>query len=52
MKTRVLITSLMLAGINLLAQPVFEKTYSESANISHLESKGQVYFTMDVVNKQ
>jgi len=52
MKTHILITPLLIAGMNLLAQPVFEKTYSESANICYLESKGQVYYSMDVVNKQ
>ncbi len=52
MKTHILIVSLMMVGINLLAQPVFEMTYTESANICYLESKGQVYFTMDVINKQ
>ena len=52
MKTHILIVSLMMVGINLLAQSVFEMTYTESANICYLESKGQVYFTMDVINKQ
>ena len=52
MKTHILIISLMWVGTSLMAQPVFENTYSESANICYLESKGQVYFSMDVINKQ
>ncbi len=52
MKAHILISALFMTGISLLAQPVFEKTYSESANICYLESKGQVYFSMDVINKQ
>ena len=52
MKAHILISALCMTGISLLAQPVFEKTYSESANICYLESKGQVYFSMDVINKQ
>ena len=52
MKAHILTISLMWVGISLMAQPVFEKTYSESANICYLESKGQVYFSMDVINKQ
>lgn len=39
-------------GFTLFSQPVFEKTYAESANICHLENTGQVYYAMDVVNKQ
>ena len=52
MKAHILISALFMTGISLMAQPVFEKTYSESANICYLESKGQVYFTLDVINKQ
>jgi len=36
----------------LLAQPLFENTYSESAAICQLESAGEAYYTMDVINKQ
>ncbi len=52
MKAHILISALFMTGISLLAQPVFEKTYSESVSICYLESKGQVYFTLDVINKQ
>lgn len=52
MKAHIPFSALLMTGISLLAQPVFEKTYSESANICYLESRGQVYFTMDVINKQ
>jgi hypothetical protein len=41
-----------LMGLALFAQPVFENTYSESATICQLESLGEVYYSMDVVNKQ
>ena len=36
----------------LFAQPVLEKTYDESVNICQLESIGEVYYSMDVINKQ
>lgn len=52
MKAHILTISLMWVSVCLMAQPVFENTYSESANICYLESKGQVYFSMDVINKQ
>ena len=39
-------------GMILLAQPVFEKTYDESTSICHLESLGDVYYSMDVINKR
>lgn len=52
MKAQTVIAILLLTGTNLLSQPVFEKTYSESANICYLESIGQVYYSMDVINKQ
>jgi len=42
----------MLSGLGLLAQPVFENTYLESANICQTESLGEVYYSMDVMNKQ
>jgi len=41
-----------LLGTTLLAQPQLEKTYSESASICELESLGEVYYSMDVINKQ
>lgn len=42
----------LLAGAGLFAQPVFEHKYDESATIGYLESVGQVYYSMDVINKQ
>jgi hypothetical protein len=39
-------------GLNLAAQPVFEHKYDESVNICYLESVGNVYYSMDVINKQ
>ncbi len=47
-----LIIMLCLTGITVLAQPVFENTYQESAGITQLETNGEVYYAMDVVNKQ
>ena len=44
--------ALLLSGMILFAQPVYEHTFSESANIAHLESLGEVYYTMDVISKQ
>ncbi|MFH0757029.1 MAG: T9SS type A sorting domain-containing protein [Bacteroidota bacterium] len=41
-----------LTAISLAAQPVFEHTFNESASITQLESLGEVYYSMDVVNKQ
>jgi len=52
MKTEILIIVLWLAGTTIVAQPAFEHTYSESANICQLESLGEVYYSMDVINKQ
>jgi hypothetical protein len=43
---------LMLAGLELLAQPEFDHIFSESATICQLESLGEVYYSMDVMNKQ
>lgn len=40
------------ACLNLAAQPVFEHKYDESVNICYLESAGEVYYSMDVINKQ
>jgi hypothetical protein len=42
----------LITGLSVLAQPVFENTYSESATICRLESLGEIYYSMDVVNKQ
>ena len=39
-------------GMTLFAQPVFEKIYDESASICQLESLGDVYYSMDVINKR
>jgi hypothetical protein len=47
-----LTTILWMAGLTLLAQPEFEHTYQESANICYLESLGEVYYSMDVINKK
>jgi len=47
-----LIIALLLSGMNLLAQPVYEHTYTESANIAFLDKLGEVYYTMDVISKQ
>lgn len=45
--------ALWLTGLPLLAQPEFEHTYQESANICYLENLGgEVYYSMDVINKQ
>jgi len=52
MKKHALTIVLFMTGLALFAQPVFEKIYTESASITRLESIGEVYFSMDVVNKQ
>jgi hypothetical protein len=44
--------AMYLAGTVLLAQPVYEHTFSESATMVYLEHLGEVYYSMDVVNKQ
>lgn len=49
---RTLTITLLLAGISLFAQPVYEHTFSESANIAFLDKLGEVYYTMDVIGKQ
>ncbi len=48
----ILIILFWLTVISLAAQPVFEHTYNESASITQLESLGEVYYSMDVMNKQ
>jgi len=40
------------AGIQALSQPVFEHTFQESAAKVTLETLGEVYYSMDVVNKK
>lgn len=44
--------AILLAGMSVFAQPVYEHSYSESASIAFLDNLGEVYYTMDVVNKQ
>ena len=44
--------AICLAGSVLLAQPVHEHTFSESATIAYLEHLGEVFYSMDVVHKQ
>jgi len=52
MKQQILIIIMSIAGPALIAQPVLEKIYTESANICQLESIGEVYYSMDVISKQ
>jgi len=52
MKPFTLSLLLGLLGTALLAQPQLEKIYSESATITELESVGEVYYSMDVINNQ
>lgn len=52
MKYHVSAAGLLLAGAVLSAQPVFEHKYDESVNFCYLESIGEVYYAMDVINKQ
>jgi hypothetical protein len=52
MKKFILITVLCLAGMELLSQPVFEHSYNESASICTLDGLGEVYYAMDVMNRQ
>jgi len=52
MKKQILIIIMCIAGPALIAQPVLEKIYTASANICQLESIGEVYYSMDVINKQ
>jgi hypothetical protein len=42
----------LLGGAIGSAQPVFEHKYDESVNICYLESVGEVYYSMDVINHQ
>ncbi len=43
--------AILLSGLVLFAQPVFEHSYSESVNTVSLEGLGEVYYSMDVINK-
>lgn len=52
MKKQILTIVMWMMGLALFAQPVLEKIYAESANICQLESIGEVYYSMDVINKQ
>jgi len=52
MKKITVFTTVLLTGVSLAAQPVFETTFSESVNICTLESAGEVYYSLDVVNRQ
>ena len=52
MKTYTITTLILLTGLALFGQPVLETTYTVSANICQMETAGEVYYTMDVVNKQ
>ncbi|MEN8201672.1 MAG: T9SS type A sorting domain-containing protein [Bacteroidota bacterium] len=52
MKTYILSLLIWMAGVTLSAQPQLEKIYSESATICELESMGEVYYSMDVINKK
>jgi len=44
--------AIWLGSQTLLAQPVFEHTFSESASLCRLETMGEVFYSMDVINKQ
>jgi hypothetical protein len=52
MKSTILTLWIILSGTGLWAQPVFEHKYDESVNVCYLESVGEVYYAMDVINKQ
>ena len=51
MKLKLTVLILML-GLVLYSQPVFEHSYSESASQAQLDKLGEIYYSMDVVNKQ
>jgi len=48
----ILTIALLLSGMVLFSQPIPEYTFPESANIAFLETLGEVYYTMDVADKQ
>ncbi len=52
MKKIALLISGLVTGAGVFAQPVFEHRYEESVNICYLESAGEIYYSMDVINKQ
>jgi hypothetical protein len=52
MKKQILIIALAIMSSALYCQLSFEHIYSESANICHLDSQGEIYYSMDVINKQ
>jgi len=52
MKSTTLTIWIALTGAGLWAQPVFEHKYDESVNLCYLESVGELYYSMDVINKQ
>ena len=43
---------LLAAGMTAAAQPSLEHTYTVSTSICSLEKAGEMYFAMDVTNKQ
>lgn len=51
MKHSAVILALALMGTGLYCQPSPEHIYFESANITELESEGDIYYSMDVINK-
>jgi hypothetical protein len=52
MKRTLLALMVLMTASSLLAQLEFEKKYDESVNLCYLESVGEVYYSMDVINKQ
>lgn len=48
----ILTIALWMTGLALLAQPVFEHSYSESTTIRQLDKMGEFYYSMDVITKQ
>lgn len=44
--------AIWLGSLSLFSQPVLEHTFSESAAFCQLKSLGEVFYAMDVVNKQ
>ena len=50
--TGIIIFIFLVTGQLMKAQPVLEKTYTVSASICMMESVGEVYYSMDVVNRE
>jgi hypothetical protein len=48
----ILTIAFLCIGIQVFTQPVFEHTFQESAARTTLETLGEVYYSMDVVNKK